>query len=123
MARVALESKKWWLNVFSLPTRSWHEDRSPLVRSLSDDEWRTLARAFYEMDVTSAAVAAIYANVSGGFKRGWAAPAEIEPEQQSADDFVQPVWQSGISACDDSGEVALGARVVGGRGTWRHPRT
>jgi hypothetical protein len=64
------------------PTRSWHEDRSPLARSLSDDEWRILARAFYEMDVTSAAVAAIYANLPSKVERGWAAPSDSESAQK-----------------------------------------
>lgn len=56
MARIALRDEKWWTQDFSLPTRSWREGRGPLALFLSDADWRTLASAFEEMDLTNGAV-------------------------------------------------------------------
>lgn len=79
MADVALKDEKWWIQDFSLPTRSWHEGRAPLALFLSDSEWRTVARAFEEMDVTNGAVWALNADLEGLIEAGEAAPVKGEP--------------------------------------------
>lgn len=53
MIGVVLSNGKWWPREHRLPTRGWHEDRSPLALFLSDAEGRTLAQGFQEMDLTS----------------------------------------------------------------------